>query len=99
MTSSAEAAVIVLIVAISTVRPEFAESAGYYIAPPASAVATFLMVLLVARKLKSDFILHGVLVGVVGVVGVWNLPTVIVTTLLNLAVDPPAGFCESTTPS
>jgi putative membrane protein (TIGR04086 family) len=64
----AEAAVILLIVAISTVRPEFAESAGYYVAPPASAVATFLMVLWVARKLKSDFILHGILVGFVGVV-------------------------------
>ena len=65
---AAEAAVILLIVAISTVRPEFAESAGYYVAPPASAVATFLMTLWVARKLEARFVLHGVLVGVVGVV-------------------------------
>jgi putative membrane protein (TIGR04086 family) len=65
---AAEAAVILLIVAISTIKPEFSESAGYYLAPPASAVATFLMALWVARKLKSDFILHGILVGLVGVV-------------------------------
>jgi hypothetical protein len=65
---AAEAAVILLIVAISTIKPEFGESAGYYVAPPASAVATFLMALWVARKLDAGFILHGVLVGVVGVV-------------------------------
>jgi len=64
---AAEAAVILLIVVISTIKPEFRESAGYYVAPAASAVATFLMVLWVARKLKSDFVLHGILVGVVGV--------------------------------
>ena len=44
------------------------EVAGYYVAPPASAVATFLMVLWVARRVESRFILHGVLVGLVGVV-------------------------------
>jgi len=43
------------------------EVAGYYVAPSASAVATFLMVLWVARKVESRFILHGVLVGLVGV--------------------------------
>jgi putative membrane protein (TIGR04086 family) len=65
---AAEAAVILLIVGISAIKPEFGESAGYYVAPPASAVATFLMVSWVARKLKSDFILHGTLVGLAGVV-------------------------------
>jgi hypothetical protein len=65
---SAEAAVILLIIAISTIRPEFRESAGYYVAPPASALATFLMALWVARKLEAGFILHGILVGLVGVV-------------------------------
>src|SRR5207237_6407525 len=44
------------------------ELAGYYVAPPASAVATFLLVLWVARNVDSRFILHGVLVGLVGVV-------------------------------
>jgi hypothetical protein len=65
---AAEVAVILLIAAISTLLPQFRESAGYYVAPPASAVATFLMVLWVARKLDAGFILHGVLVGLVGVV-------------------------------
>ena len=65
---AAEAAVILLIVAISTIRPEFAEWAGSHVAPPASAVATFLMVLWVARKLDDGFVLHGILVGLAGVV-------------------------------
>jgi hypothetical protein len=65
---AAEVAVILLITGISTIRPEFRESAGYYVAPPASALATFLMVLWVARKLEAGFILHGILVGLAGVV-------------------------------
>ena len=65
---AAEVAVILLIIAISIIRPESRESAGHYAAPPASALATFLMVLWVARKLESGFILHGILVGLVGVV-------------------------------
>jgi len=64
---AAEAAVILLIVAINTIRPEFGEWAGYHIAPPASGVATFLMVLWVARKLETGFVLHGILVGLAGV--------------------------------
>ncbi|MBZ5631848.1 MAG: TIGR04086 family membrane protein [Acidobacteriia bacterium] len=65
---AAEVGVILLLVAASTVFKVSSESAGYYVAPPASAVATFLMVLWVARKLESRFVLHGLLVGVVGVV-------------------------------
>ena len=64
---AAEVAVILLIAAISIIRPEFSESAGYYVAPPASAFATFLMTLWVTRKLEARFILHGILVGLVGV--------------------------------
>jgi hypothetical protein len=64
---AAEAAVILLIVAISTIRPESGEWAGYHVAPPASAVATFLMVLWVARKLEAGFVQHGILVGLAGV--------------------------------
>lgn len=63
----AEAAVILLIVAISTIKPELGEWAGYHVAPGASAVATFLMVLWVARKLEAGFVLHGILVGLAGV--------------------------------
>ena len=40
---------------------------GYYVAPPAGALATFVFVLWVARKLKSNFIINGVAVGVVSV--------------------------------
>ena len=65
---AAEVVVTLLVLAASTVFKVPGEVAGYYVAPPASAVATFLMVLWVARKLESQFILHGVLVGLVGVV-------------------------------
>jgi len=64
---AAEVIVIASLVAISTIFKVPGEVAGYYVAPPASALATFLMVLWVARKLESRFILHGVLVGLVGV--------------------------------
>jgi hypothetical protein len=65
---AAEVAVILSLLAASAVFKVPGESAGYYVAPPASALATFLMVLWIARKLESRFILHGVLVGLVGVV-------------------------------
>ena len=65
---AAEVVVILVILAASTVFKAPGELAGYYVAAPASAVATFLMVLWVARKLESRFILHGVLVGLLGVV-------------------------------
>jgi len=65
---AAEVIVTLLILAASTVFKVPGELAGYYVAAPASAVATFLMVLWVARKLESRFILHGVLVGLAGVV-------------------------------
>ena len=65
---AAEVVVILLMLAVSTVFKVPGEVAGYYVAPPASAVATFLMVLWVARKVDSRFILHGVLVGLIGVV-------------------------------
>jgi len=65
---AAEVLVILALLAASAVFKVPGEVAGYYVAPPASALATFLMVLWVARKLESRFILHGVLVGLVGVV-------------------------------
>ena len=46
---------------------EFAQTAGYYVAPAAGALTTFLMVLWVGRRLKSNFIANGLLVGVISV--------------------------------
>jgi hypothetical protein len=46
---------------------QFGELAGYYVAPTAGAIFTFLVVMWMARKLASGFIIHGVLVGVVSV--------------------------------
>ena len=46
---------------------DIGEIVGYYVAPPAGALATFLFVLWVARKLESKFILNGVAVGVLSV--------------------------------
>jgi len=42
--------------------------AGYYVAPTAGAVMTFLMVLWVGRKLESRYVANGVWVGVVSVI-------------------------------
>ena len=75
-----ELAVIAILVAASvvysfTVPPDrsklaaqdVGELVGYYVAPPAGALATFVFVLWVARKLESNFIINGVAVGVVSV--------------------------------
>ena len=75
-----EAAVILTLIAITVtysfaIAPglseadynEFAQLAGYYVAPTAGALSTFLMVLWMARTLKSDFIANGVLVGIASV--------------------------------
>jgi hypothetical protein len=43
------------------------EEVGYYVAPAAGAVTTFVSVLWVARKLSAGFVAHGLLVGVVSV--------------------------------
>ena len=40
---------------------------GYYVAPTAGFVSTFLFVLWVARKLSSDFVANGIWVGIVSV--------------------------------
>ncbi len=46
----------------------FGELAAYYVAPAAAGVATFFGALWVGRKLSSDFVAHGALVGAVAVV-------------------------------
>lgn len=43
------------------------EDIGYYVAPAAGAVTTALSALWAARRLTSDFIRHGVLIGLVSV--------------------------------
>ena len=43
------------------------EEIGYYVAPAAGIVTTALSVLWAARRLTSDFIRHGVLIGLVSV--------------------------------
>jgi hypothetical protein len=75
-----EVAIIAILVAASavysfTVPPEqtklaaqdIGELVGYYVAPPAGALATFVLALWVARKLESKFIINGIAVGVVSV--------------------------------
>jgi hypothetical protein len=37
-----------------------------YVVPPAALIATFAMTVWVGRKITSKFVLHGVLIGVVG---------------------------------
>ena len=46
----------------------FGDAAGYYVAPVASGFATFLSVFWMARRLTSNFIINGTLVGVVAVI-------------------------------
>jgi hypothetical protein len=46
---------------------EFAQRAGYYVAPTAGAISTFLMALLLTRRLSSSFVANGTLMGIVGV--------------------------------
>jgi hypothetical protein len=76
-----ETAVIVALLAVTTIYrllispgrtaaeyQAFSELAGYYVAPAGAGLATFLSALWVARKLTSDFIANGTLVGVAGVI-------------------------------
>ena len=75
-----EVAVIAILLAVTTVHRllspgltaaeslEFGARAGYYVAPAASGLATFLSVLWLARKLTSGFVPNGTLVGVAAVV-------------------------------
>jgi hypothetical protein len=44
---------------------EFGRIAGYYLAAPAAALATFVMAFWAVRGLESDFVVNGFLVGVI----------------------------------
>jgi len=47
---------------------ELGERVGYYVAPTAGAITTFLLVLWVARQLDSAHVANGVMVGAVSVI-------------------------------
>lgn len=64
---AAEVLVILALLAVSAIFKIPGDVAGYYVAAPGAGLATFLMALWVARKAESRFILHGLLVGLVGV--------------------------------
>jgi len=76
----AEAGVIAVLLAVvaiysSVIAPDLTDAeyqqlgarVGYYVAPTAGAVTTFLMVLWLGRKLDSRYVANGVWVGVVSV--------------------------------
>ena len=46
---------------------EFGRLAGYYVAPTAGAVSTFVVVLLLTRRLDSGFVANGTLTGIMSV--------------------------------
>jgi len=46
----------------------FGEVAGYYVGPAGGGLMTFLFVLWASRKLNARFVLHGLLIGIAGVV-------------------------------
>ena len=75
-----EVAVIVLLLGITLVYSvaiapgltqaqysEFGRLAGYYVAPTAGSISTFVMVLLLTRRLNSGFVANGTLMGIVNV--------------------------------
>jgi hypothetical protein len=43
---------------------DFAQVAGYYVAPPAGAISTFLCAWWVTRRLTSGYLVNGALVGI-----------------------------------
>jgi hypothetical protein len=77
----AEAGVIAVLLAVvaiysSVIAPDLTDAeyqqlgarVGYYVAPTAGAVTTFLMVLWLGRKLDSRYVANGVWVGLVSVI-------------------------------
>jgi hypothetical protein len=46
---------------------QFGQQAGYYVAPPASGLATFMIVFCMSRKLRSDFVRNGLTAGFIEV--------------------------------
>src|SRR4029077_7329865 len=63
------AAFLMELVLFAIAVPLFLSGAGrvlVYIVPPAALIATFAITVWIGRGIKSNFVLHGVLIGVVG---------------------------------
>ena len=63
------AAFLMEVVLIAVALPLFLSGAGrtlVYIIPPLALVATFAVTAWLGRRIKTNFVLHGVLIGVVG---------------------------------
>jgi hypothetical protein len=63
------AAFLMELVLFAIAVPLFLSGAGrvlVYVVPPAALIATFAITVWIGRGIKSNFVLHGVLIGVVG---------------------------------
>jgi hypothetical protein len=63
------AAFVMELILIAIAIPLFLSGAGrvlVYVIPPAAFIATFAVTVWLGRKIKSNLVLHGVLIGVVG---------------------------------
>jgi hypothetical protein len=63
------AAFLMELVLFAIAIPLFLSGAGrvlVYVVPPAALIATFAITVWIGRGIKSNFVLHGVLIGVVG---------------------------------
>src|SRR3984893_15887770 len=63
------AAFVMELVLIAIAAPLFKSGAGrvlVYVVPPAALIATFAITVWLGRRINSKFVLHGVLIGVVG---------------------------------
>jgi|ERR1700686_467425 len=63
------AAFLLEVVLVAIAVPLFLGGAGrvlLYVIPPAAFIVTFAVTVWIGRKIKSQFVLHGVLIGIVG---------------------------------
>jgi hypothetical protein len=63
------AAFLMELVLFAIAAPLFLSGAGrvlVYVVPPAALIATFAVTVWLGRRIKANFVLHGVLIGVVG---------------------------------
>ena len=63
------AAFLMELILFAIATPLYLSGAGgvlVYVVPPAALIATFAVTVWLGRRIKSNFVLHGVLIGVVG---------------------------------
>ena len=63
------AAFVMEVILFAIAIPLFLGGAGrllVYVVPPAALIATFVVTVWLGRKLKTNFVLHGILIGIVG---------------------------------